>query len=106
MKVIVIMAGGTGERFWPLSRFNHPKQLLTLSGSGQSLLEEAVERSAAIVSPENIFIATSQHLQEAIRNAGLPIPVDNIIAEPSKRNTAGCLIYAAASILAKTRGFG
>ena len=103
MKVIVIMAGGTGERFWPLSRFNHPKQLLTLSGSGQSLLEEAVERSTAIVPPENIYIATSQHLREAICNAGLDIPEENIIAEPSKRNTAGCLIYAAANILAKTR---
>ena len=103
MKVIVIMAGGAGERFWPLSRFNHPKQLLTLSGSGQSLLEEAVERSTAIVPPENIYIATSQHLQEAICNAGLDIPTENIIAEPCKRNTAGCLIYAAANILAKTK---
>ncbi len=103
MKVIVIMAGGTGERFWPLSRYNHPKQLLTLSGSGQSLLEEAVERSTAIVAPENIYIATSPHLQDAIKNAGLDIPQENIIAEPSKRNTAGCLIYAAANILAKTR---
>lgn len=103
MKVIVIMAGGAGERFWPLSRANHPKQLLTLSGSGQSLLEEAVERSTAIVPPSNIYVATSQHLQEAIRNAELGIPDENIIAEPCKRNTAGCLIYAAANILAKTR---
>lgn len=101
MRVIVIMAGGTGERFWPLSRVNHPKQLLTLSGSGQSLLAEAVERSMAIVSPEHIYIATSQALQQAIVDADLGIPVDNIIAEPSRRNTAGCLIYAAASILAQ-----
>lgn len=103
MKVIVIMAGGTGERFWPLSRVNHPKQLLTLSGSGQSLLEEAVERSTAIVAPENIYIATSAHLKDAIINAGLDIPQENIIAEPSKRNTAAALIYAAANILAKTK---
>lgn len=102
MKVIVIMAGGTGERFWPLSRFTHPKQLLTLSGSGQSLLDEAVERSTAIVDPANIYIATSQHLRDAICKAELGIPEENIIAEPCKRNTAGCLIYAAATILART----
>ncbi len=100
MQVIVIMAGGAGERFWPLSRRNHPKQLLTLTGSGQSLLSEAVERSMAIVPPENIYIATGLHLQEAIREADLGIPDCNVIAEPSRRNTAGCLIYAAAHILA------
>lgn len=100
MQVIVIMAGGAGERFWPLSRRNHPKQLLTLTGSGQSLLSEAVERSMAIVPPENIYIATGQHLQQAIREAELGIPDENVIAEPSRRNTAGCLIYSAAYILA------
>ncbi|MBR4369743.1 MAG: NTP transferase domain-containing protein, partial [Victivallales bacterium] len=101
MKVIVIMAGGAGERFWPLSRGNHPKQLLKLTGSGQSLLEEAVERSMAIVPPSNIYIATGQNLQKAIQDADLGIPTENVIAEPCKRNTAGCLIFAAATILAR-----
>ena len=100
MKVIVIMAGGAGERFWPLSRGNHPKQLLKLTGSGQSLLEEAVERSMAIVPPSNIYIATGKNLQKAIQDADLGIPPENVIAEPCKRNTAGCLIFAAATILA------
>jgi len=103
MKVIVIMAGGAGERFWPLSRHTHPKQLLTLTGSGQSLLEEAVERSMALVPPAQIYIATSTHLQKAIQEADLGIPPENVIAEPCKRNTAGCLIYAAATILARTK---
>ena len=102
MKVIVIMAGGTGERFWPLSRQDHPKQLLTLTGSGQSLLEEAVERSTAVVPAENVYIATSQPLLKPIRDANLGIPAENIIAEPCKRNTAGCLIFATATILART----
>lgn len=101
MKVIVIMAGGAGERFWPLSRHDQPKQLLKLTGSGQSLLEEAVERSMAIVPPANIYIATGKNLQKAIQDADLGIPNDNIIAEPSKRNTSGCLIFAAATILAR-----
>jgi mannose-1-phosphate guanylyltransferase len=107
MKVIVIMAGGTGERFWPMSRADHPKQLLTLTSSGQSLLAEAVERSKQVVdSPENIFIATSRQLKPAIIAADLGIPAENILAEPSKRNTAGCLIYASASILARYRNLG
>lgn len=107
MKVIVIMAGGTGERFWPMSRAEHPKQLLTLTSSGRSLLAEAVERSKHLVdSPENIYIATSRLLRPAICEASLGIPEENILAEPSKRNTAGCLIYAAASILARHRNLG
>ena len=83
MKVIVIMAGGTGERFWPLSRYTKPKQLLTLTGSGQSLLEEAVERSMAIVPPANIYIATSSHLQKAIQDAELGIPAENALPRPA-----------------------
>mgnify|MGYP004644718591 CR=1 FL=1 len=107
MKVIVIMAGGTGERFWPMSRADHPKQLLTLTSSGQSLLAEAVERSKQVVdSPENIYIATNRNLQPAIIDAQLGIPAENILVEPSKRNTAGCLIYASASILARHRNLG
>jgi len=102
MKIIVIMAGGAGERFWPLSRNNRPKQLLTLTSSGQSLLAEAVARSVKIVPAENVFIATSQHLQEPIRKANLGIAPENVIAEPMRRNTAGCLIYATATILART----
>ena len=63
MRVIVIMAGGTGDRFWPMSRASRPKQLLTLTSSGQSLLAEAVERAKAVVPAENVFIATSQTLK-------------------------------------------
>lgn len=106
MRVIVIMAGGTGERFWPMSRIAHPKQLLTLTSSGQSLLAEAVSRAKALVPPENIYIATSHDLRNAISEAGLGIPEANILAEPMKRNTAGCLIYASASILAANPEIG
>lgn len=106
MRVIVIMAGGTGDRFWPMSRANHPKQLLTLTGSGQSLLAEAVERSMAVVPAENIYIATTANLKKAILNADLGIPEENVIAEPSRRDTAGCLIYASATILAHNRNLG
>ena len=106
MRVVVIMAGGAGERFWPMSRANHPKQLLKLSSQSDSLLSDAVERSRAIVPAENVFIVTSQHLRPAIVEAKLGIPDANVIAEPCRRNTAGCLIYAAAYILAQNRSKG
>lgn len=94
------MAGGSGERFWPLSRFHRPKQLLQLTGSGQTLLAEAVDRVAPLIPQERIFVVTGAHLQEAIRNAEL-VPAENVLAEPCKRNTAGCLVYAAAECVAR-----
>ncbi len=106
MRVIVIMAGGIGERFWPMSRSSHPKQLLTLTSSGQSLLAEAVQRSRQLVPDENIFVVTGRSLQSAIVDAQLGIPEENILVEPAKRNTAGCLIFAAATILARHRDKG
>ncbi len=106
MRVIVIMAGGTGERFWPMSRASRPKQLLTLTSSGQSLLAEAVERAKAVLPASNIYIATSQALRQPILDANLGIPAENVLAEPARRNTAGCLIYASACILARYRQTG
>ena len=100
-RVAVIMAGGAGERFWPLSRCTRPKQLLDLTDSGSCLLAEAVGRIAPLVAPERIFIVTGRHLQDAIRQASLGIASENVIAEPCKRNTAGCLVYAAAAILSR-----
>ena len=100
-RVAVIMAGGSGERFWPLSRRNRPKQLLNLTQPDKSLLQEAVERVTPVVGRENVYIATGRHLVEAITQAGLDIPEENVLAEPCKRNTAGCLCYVAAVLLAR-----
>ena len=99
-RIGVIMAGGSGERFWPLSRFHHPKQLLALTGTGRSLLAESVQRLQPCIPRDRIFVATSRHLVEAIREAGV-VPPENVWAEPCKRNTAGCLIYAAAECLTR-----
>jgi mannose-1-phosphate guanylyltransferase len=93
------MAGGSGERFWPLSRRLHPKQLLKLTSPDESLLQEAVNRLLPLVAAEDIFIATSDLLRGAIRQAGLGLPLENVLAEPLRRNTAGCLCWAA-SVLA------
>lgn len=100
-RVIVIMAGGAGQRFWPLSRTAHPKQLLRLASPDRSLLEQAVKRAADLVPAGNVYIVTGRHLVEPIQDADTGIPAENVIGEPCKRNTAGCLVYAAAFILAR-----
>lgn len=96
----IIMAGGSGERFWPLSRRAHPKQLLRITDPDRSLLESCVDRIAPLVPHEDIFVVTGRHLQDAIRASDSGVPAANVIAEPCKRNTAGCLVYAAAQLLA------
>lgn len=95
------MAGGAGERFWPLSRKSRPKQLLKLTGSGKTMIEEAVERVDGIIPKENIFIIANSLLLNPIREALPDLPPENVIAEPAKRNTAPCLALSTSIILAK-----
>jgi len=101
MRFGVIMAGGSGERFWPVSRRNHPKQLLRLTRPDRTMLGEAVERLSPLIPAERIIIATAPHLVEPIRKAGVGVPDGNVLAEPAKRNTSGCLAYAAAWLMAR-----
>jgi mannose-1-phosphate guanylyltransferase len=100
-KVAIIMAGGSGNRFWPLSRVKKPKQLLNFEENGVTLLEEAILRAAELMPLENIFIITNQYLQNSIKELLKNIPEENIIAEPLKRNTAPCLALSSAIILAR-----
>jgi mannose-1-phosphate guanylyltransferase len=100
-RIAVVMAGGSGERFWPLSRQKKPKQLLRLTSPNQTMLEEAVSRLVPMIPPKDIYVVTGQHLIEPIREAHVGVPDENVIAEPCKRNTTGCLAYATAHILAK-----
>jgi mannose-1-phosphate guanylyltransferase len=91
------MAGGSGTRFWPLSRKARPKQLLPLAGA-TSLLHRTVERIAPLVPPERVLVVTSEALLEASR-AELPmLPPENFLSEPVGRNTAPCIAWAAATI--------
>ncbi|MFC1545641.1 mannose-1-phosphate guanylyltransferase [Gemmatimonadota bacterium] len=99
----IILAGGVGERFWPLSRTTRPKQLLPLGEGGNSLLADAIERLDTVIPPEDIYVVTGRSLLETIRYSGLTVPRENVIAEPAKRNTAGALVWAAAWLLA-TKG--
>ncbi len=93
----VIMAGGTGTRFWPESRAGRPKQLLTMVG-GKTMLRETVDRLGDLVTPERLLIATTAELVPKIA-AELPeLPEQAMLAEPCKRNTAPCIALAALCI--------
>lgn len=92
--VALVMAGGSGTRFWPLSRRRRPKQLLPFA-QGRSLLSAAVERLLPMVSPERILVATGAGIAEAVQ-ADLPLlPRENILAEPIGRDTAACIGWVA-----------
>lgn len=94
------MAGGSGERFWPVSRKERPKQLLNLTHPDETLLEEAVNRIAPLIPKERVVIATGMPLRRPIQEADL-VSDDNVVAEPAKRNTLGCLAWVAAHLLSK-----
>ncbi|MFP4500738.1 MAG: mannose-1-phosphate guanylyltransferase [Candidatus Hydrogenedentota bacterium] len=100
LHVGVIMAGGAGERFWPLSRRDRPKQLLCLTDPDRSMLAVAVERLRPVVPPEQTYIITGTHLVAPTRAAQVGVPNANIVAEPLKRNTAGALCYITAHLMA------
>ena len=89
--VCVIMAGGRGTRFWPLSRTDRPKQLLPLSGAA-SLLRETYERVVPLVGPERVLVITSGDLASACAEQLPELPAANIVAEPVGRNTAPCAV--------------
>jgi mannose-1-phosphate guanylyltransferase len=83
----LILAGGSGTRFWPLSRNSRPKQLLDLFGTG-TLLEQAIRRLEGLVPLENILILTNELQASAVRENAPMLPAANIFAEPAKRDTA------------------
>jgi len=98
-----IMAGGKGERFWPLSRSSRPKQLLAIAGP-QPMIAGVAELNAQLVPPGRLFVVTTQEQAAAIRAALPAVPADNVIAEPCGRNTAPCIGLAAALVSARDPG--
>lgn len=94
----VIMAGGSGERFWPASRRARPKQLLRLTDEHRSMLGEAIDRIAPLIPPADVVVATSEILAGPIAAAIPELPPANVVAEPEKRNTAACLALATAAL--------
>ena len=95
-----ILAGGSGERFWPMSRAQKPKHLLKLL-SERTLLEETAGRLAGVVPPENIFVLTNEAQLEGIRAALPRVPAAQIVAEPARRDTAPAAALATALVRAR-----
>jgi mannose-1-phosphate guanylyltransferase len=94
------MGGGIGSRFWPFSRVNYPKQFLDFFGSGRSLLQMTFDRFARIIPVENIYVVTNELYYSLVKEQ-LPAMDDRqILLEPSRRNTAPCIAYAAYHIRA------
>lgn len=87
----LIMAGGRGERFWPKSRRNMPKQFLSLTDDGKTMIQMTVERILPLVKMEDIFIATNKDYKKLVMEQLPGIPEGNILCEPVGRNTAPCV---------------
>ena len=97
---IILMAGGVGTRFWPLSRRSRPKQLLSIVGS-KSMLRLTYERIRSLTDPSRILVITNMDLKNDVQ-AELPeIPPENIIGEPQGKNTAPCIGLGAAIVRAR-----
>lgn len=90
---LVIMAGGVGSRFWPMSTEEKPKQFIDVLGVGRSLLQLTLDRFESICSPENVWIVTNKRYFDIVKEQMPEVPVSNILCEPFRRNTAPCIAY-------------
>lgn len=93
------MAGGTANRFWPISRESKPKQFLDITGSGKSFIRSTYERFSRIVPSENIIVVTLSRFSYLVRAQIPELPESNLLLEPYARNTAPCIAFATYSIL-------
>lgn len=100
-KTALIMAGGRGERFWPKSRKNLPKQFLSLTDDGKTMIQLTVERILPLIKLEDIFIATNKAYRELVLEQLPGLPEENILCEPIGRNTAPCIGLGAIHISKK-----
>jgi mannose-1-phosphate guanylyltransferase len=93
------MAGGIGSRFWPMSRTNFPKQFLDILNTGKTLIQSTFDRFAAFIPVENIYIVTSDTYKEIVMEQLPLLNPDNILCEPSRKNTAPCVAYISYKLL-------
>jgi mannose-1-phosphate guanylyltransferase len=94
----VIMAGGVGSRFWPMSRSQHPKQFIDILGTGRTLLQQTYDRFRKLCPPENIFVVTNDSYQDLVKQQLPELDNHQILSEPVRRNTAPCIAYASYKI--------
>lgn len=95
---VVIMAGGVGSRFWPMSSEEMPKQFLDILGSGRTLLQMTFDRFSSICPPENFWVVTSERYAKMVHEQLPDIPEQQILKEPCRRNTAPCIAYVSWAI--------
>ena len=90
---VAIMAGGIGSRFWPKSRTDYPKQFLDILNQGRTLIQSTYDRFAQFIPKENIFVVTAKQYENIVAKQLPEIPPENILSEPSRKNTAPCVAY-------------
>jgi len=95
----IIMAGGIGTRFWPMSKTSRPKQFIDILGTGKSLLQQTFDRFLKICPRENIYIVTNEIYRDLVNEQIDDISEEQILCEPARRNTAPCIAYACYKIM-------
>ena len=90
---LVIMAGGIGSRFWPMSTDECPKQFIDVLGVGRSLLQLTMDRFSGVVDAENIWVVTNGRYADMVKEQLPGIPSNHVLCEPCRRNTAPCIAY-------------
>src|SRR5262245_15726539 len=100
-RFVIIMAGGRGERFWPVSREKTPKQLITLLG-GRSFLQQTVDRITPVVPLKNIYVITTETQADEVRRQLPKMPKENVVAEPVGRDTCAAVTLGAAIVGARS----
>ncbi len=98
---LVIMAGGVGSRFWPMSTAEKPKQFIDVLGVGRTLIQLTYDRFQTICAPEHVWVVTNKKYVDIVKEQLPEIPVGNILCEPCRRNTAPCIAYVSWRIKAQ-----
>jgi len=93
------MAGGIGSRFWPMSRTDFPKQFLDILNIGRTLIQGTFDRFVTFIPAANIYVVTSEQYKDIVAKQLPEIPVENILCEPSRKNTAPCIAYVSHKLL-------
>jgi mannose-1-phosphate guanylyltransferase len=97
------MAGGIGSRFWPISRVGHPKQFIDILGTGKTLIQETLDRFRKMVPLENIYVITAKEYVGITKEQLPDLPVENILSEPHRKNTAPCIAYISFKLAQKDK---
>ncbi len=95
---VVIMAGGVGERFWPMSKVKRPKQFIDILGTGRTLIQQTYDRFRRVCLPQNIYVVTNKMYRDLVLDQLEEMDQEQVICEPARKNTAPCIAYAAYKI--------